>query len=272
MKKNSARDMFLGLVMLLVGVVWIIPFYYPLALSVTPQKEVFSNELPSRLDFGNYAVAWEKGDMDRALFNTAVITVATVFLLIFLGSLCAYTIARKTGKRWELVYLLFVVGIILPYKLGLLPAYVIMNKWELTGTFIGIIIIQLGIQMPMTVFLYTGFLRVMPRTFEEAAQIDGATPFTAFRRVVFPLLGPVTAAVTIQTGIAVWNEFYMSLIFLSGSNRTPLSVALYSYVGENATQWNLVFASVVISLLPAMIVYLFAQKHMIKGLAGGIKG
>lgn len=272
-EKRRPKSYVKEIIMFLVGLIWILPFFYPLMISLKPRKEVYKDvlALPTFLDFSNYAAAWDKGNLDNALFNTAVITVVTVVLLILFGSLCAYTIAHKPGKLWGLTYIMFVVGVILPYKLGLLPTYVAFNNMGITGKFSGIILLQTGIQMPMAVFLYTGFARTIPRTFEEAAQIDGASTFLIFRHIVFPLLKPVTAAVTIQTGIAVWNEFYMSLIFLGGSKRLPLSVALYSYVGDNATQWNLVFASVVVSLIPAVLFYLLAQKNMIKGFAGGIK-
>lgn len=272
-EKRRPRSYVKEIIMFAIGLVWVIPFVYPLMISLKPTKEVYKDvlALPTYLDFSNYSVAWSKGNLGNALFNTAVITVTTVVLLILLGSLCAYTIARKSGRRWGLVYTMFVVGVILPYKLGLLPTYVVFNNLGLTGKFAGIILLQTGIQMPMAVFLYTGFARTIPRTFEEAAQIDGASTFMLYRLIVFPLLKPVTATVMIQTGIAVWNEFYMSLIFLGGSKRLPLSVSLYSYVGDNATQWNLVFASVVVSLIPAVIFYLLAQKNMIKGFAGGIK-
>ncbi len=260
--------------MFIVAILWVLPFIYPILISVKPGNEVFSDllGLPSRLDFSNYVVAWTKGNMGRALLNTAIITVSTVLILVIFGSLCAYTIARRRGWIWNALYLFFVVGTILPYKLGLLPTYVAFNKAGLTGTFPGIILLQAGIQMPMTVFLFTGFIRATPTMYEEAAQIDGASPLQTFAHVIFPLLAPVTATVVIQNGISVWNDFFLSLIFLGGSKRLPLSVTLYSYIGDNATQWNLVFASVILSLIPVVILFLLLQENMMKGFAGGIKG
>lgn len=262
------------LLMIAVAILWVMPFLYPILMSFKTTQEVYKAPLawPTTFNLENYAIAWNRGNMGRALLNTALITVISVLVLLVCGSLCAYTISHKLTRRWNVVYLLFVVGIIVPYKLGLLPTYVVFNRMQLTGQYLGAILLFVGIQMPMAVFLYTGFTRTIPRTYEEAAQIDGANTRVVFVKVVFPLLSPITATVAIQTGLAIWNEFYMSLIFMGGSRRAPLSVLLYTYVGDNATQWNLVFASVVLSLIPTLLLYVFAQKKLIMGFAGGIKG
>lgn len=267
--KTFARSGVLWAIVLL----WISPMFYPVMMSFKTTKEAYRDllALPASFNLSNYQVAWSRGNLGTALLNTAVITVCTVLILIVIGSMCAYTIARKQTRRWTVVYMLFVVGTIMPYKLGLLPTYVVFNQIRLTGSFLGMILLQVGIQIPTTVFLYTGFARAISPSFDEAAQIDGAKPLQIFWQIIFPLMGPVTSTVAIQTGIAVWNEFFMSLIFLGGSKATPLSVALYNYIGDNATQWNLVFASVVISLLPVMLCFLLLQKQMVKGFAGGIK-
>ena len=102
--------------------------------------------------------------------------------------------------------------------------------------------------MPLTVFLYTGFIRALPREYEEAAQVDGAGLFRTYFRVVFPLLRPVTGTVAVLAGLIIWNDFFLPLIFLSGTTNATLPVAVYSFVGEYASQWNLIFAAVIVSL------------------------
>ena len=274
LNKKNRKLSFRTVIMSLVALCWVLPFFYPLMISLKPGSEVFRDvlALPTKLEFSNYVLAWTKGKMGAALFNTMVITVLTVLFLVLFGSACAYTIARKKGKIWNVIYLFFVVGTILPYKLGLLPTYVAFNQMNLTGSYLGIILLQMGIQMPITVFLYTGFVRALPTMYEEAAQIDGASTLRIFTQIIVPLLSPVTATVVIQNGISVWNDFFLSLIFLGGSKKLPLSVTLYNYIGDNATQWNLVFASVILSLIPVMVLFLLLQNKMMKGFAGGIKG
>lgn len=262
----------LGMVAL--AVLWMVPFYFLVSVSLKPTAEIFTSPLapPSQLAFGNYLEAWVAGELGRALINSLIITIGSVAALVGLGAITAYVIARRSGRLSGILYLLFVLGIILPSQLGLIPTYTLMRQLGLVGSFAGIGILYVGVWLPMAVFLFTGFLRTLPREYEEAAQVDGATPWWTFYHIVFPLLRPVTGTVAILTGLLIWNDFFNALIFLSGTDNTPLPVAVYSFVGDFATRWNFVFAAVAVSLLPAFLFFLFAQRQLIQGFTGGIKG
>jgi raffinose/stachyose/melibiose transport system permease protein len=164
-----------------------------------------------------------------------------------------------------------VLGIILPFQLGLVPTYAVLRHLHLVGSYLGIILLYTGIWMPFSVFLYTGFVRALPKEYEEASVVDGASTLRTFRRVVFPLLRPVTGTVAIFTGLIIWNDFFLSLIFLNGTKKTPLPVAVYTFVGAFASRWNLIFAAVIVSLAPVLIFFLVAQRQLIRGFTGGIK-
>jgi raffinose/stachyose/melibiose transport system permease protein len=125
--------------------------------------------------------------------------------------------------------------------------------------------------MPFAVFLYSGFFRRLPRDYEEAATIDGASRFQIFSRVIFPLMAPATGTVAILAGLLVWNDFFTAVIFLNGSPYMTLPVVVYNYVGSLVSQWNLSFAVVLIAMAPVLAFYVFAQKKMMQGYAGGIK-
>jgi raffinose/stachyose/melibiose transport system permease protein len=261
------------LTLLALAVIWWVPFYFLVVVSLKPTEEIFvtPTSFPDELAFGNYPDAWNEAGLGRALVNSMVITGGSVIALIALGSLAAYAIARRPGKLSGALYLLFVLGIILPFQLGLVPTYVVLREVGLVGTYAGMILLYTGIWMPMSVFLYTGFLRALPKEYEEAAQVDGATLLRTFRRVVFPLLRPVTGTVAILTGLIIWNDFFLSLIFLSGTPNTPLPVRVYGFVGEFASRWNLIFAAVAVSIVPVFLFFLFAQRQLIRGFTGGIK-
>ena len=258
---------------LVLAVIWWIPFYFLIVVSLKPTDEIFvtPTSFPDELAFGNYPDAWNEANLGRALVNSIVITGGTVIALIALGSIAAYAIARRPGKLGGALYLLFVLGIILPFQLGLVPTYVVLRELGLVGSYAGMILLYTGIWMPMSVFLYTGFLRALPREYEEASQVDGASLFRTFRRVIFPLMRPVTGTVAILTGLIIWNDFFLSLIFLSGTDNTPLPVRVYGFVGEFASRWNLIFAAVAVSIVPVFLFFLFAQKQLIRGFTGGIK-
>jgi raffinose/stachyose/melibiose transport system permease protein len=259
--------------MILVAILWMIPFYFLVIVAVKPDTEALTSPLsfPNELHLANFSTAWNDAALDRSLVNSLIITGGSVLALIAIGSTCAYAIARRPGKMSTALYFLFVLAIILPFQLGLVPTYAVMRDFGLVGSYLGIILLYTGIWMPFAVFLYTGFVIALPKEYEEASRVDGASSLRTFRRVVFPLLRPVTGTVAIFTGLIIWNDFFLSLIYLNGTNKTPLPVAVYTFVGAFASRWNLIFAAVIVSLLPIMIFFLFAQRQLIRGFTGGIK-
>ncbi|SFZ84634.1 raffinose/stachyose/melibiose transport system permease protein [Devosia enhydra] len=261
---------------ILLALVWCIPFYYLAIVAVKPDMEVFTAPMsfPSTIVLGNFAEAWRGTGgvgLGEALLNSVIVTVGTVSLLIFLGSLTAYVIARNTQRIGGLLYVFFVVGIILPYQMAIVPLFSSLRSLGLVGNQIGMIVLFTGLLLPMAVFLYAGFMRALPHDYEEAAQVDGAGRGKIFFRIVFPLLRPVTATVAIMTGMIVWNDFFLQLIFLNGSSAQTLPVAMYGFVGEFTARWNMVFAAVCISIAPILAFYLFAQRRFMQGFTGGIK-
>lgn len=264
--------------LVMVGLVILIPLYILVVMSFKTAPEALTTSpmaLPTQPTLENFVTALS-GEGSRnillGMLNSFVITAGTVALLIAIGAIAAYTIARRPGRLGNAAYLTFVVGIILPFQLAMIPTYVALRQIGLLGTHVGMILLYAGLLMPLTVFLYTGFARAIPRDYEEAACIDGASKFRTFVTIVFPLLSPATGTVAILTGLIAWNDFFTPLIFLSGSDATTLPVMIYSFVGENVTQWNLVFAVVIISMIPILTFYLFAQKKFIQGFSGGMKG
>ena len=266
------------LTLLLGALAFFVPIYFVVTLSLKTNADVYldPNAFPTDPQLANYSTAWRSGgggvNIADAFVNSVIITVGSVLALIALGSLCAYTIARRPSKMGTALYFSFLLGVILPFQLGVVPLYVAMRSLHLVPSHAGMILLYVGMLMPLTVFLYTGFVRALPKEYEEAAQVDGAGLPRTFIRVVFPLLRPVTGTVAVLTSVITWNEFFLPLVFLSGSEYQTLPVSVYAFVGEYVTQWNFVFAALVIALLPVLAFYLFAQKQLIRGFAGGIRG
>jgi raffinose/stachyose/melibiose transport system permease protein len=258
------------------ALVFCVPLYLLVVISLKGTGNALDAplSLPSSPDFGNYSAAAHSQpvSMLSAMVNSAIVTGATVALLIVFGSLCAYAIARHRSRLNTGLYYLFVIGIILPHQAAILPLFIWLKNLGLTGTHLGVILVYTGFMMPLTVFLYAGFMRGLPREYEEAAEVDGASAMRLYWRVVFPLVRPVTWTVAILTGLFVWNDLFVSLVFLSGTPNATLPVALYSYAEVSLGQWQLVFAAVGIAILPALVFYLLAQRRIVAGFAGGIKG
>src|SRR6478735_2616402 len=243
LSRYTRRTFFRELTLLVIAAIWWVPFYFLVIVSLKPDLEALQSPLsfPQEVDLGNFSTAWHDAALGRSLVNSLVITGGSV------------------------------LAIILPFQLGLVPTYAVMRHLGLVGSYLGIILLYTGIWMPFSVFLYTGFVRALPKEYEEASVVDGASTMRTFRRVVFPLLRPVTGTVAIFTGLIIWNDFFLSLIFLNGTNKTPLPVAVYTFVGAFASRWNLIFAAVIVSLAPVLIFFLFAQRQLIRGFTGGIK-
>jgi raffinose/stachyose/melibiose transport system permease protein len=158
-------------------------------------------------------------------------------------------------------------------QLGLVPLYRAWQWLGLINSREGVVLIEIGALLPLTIFLYTGFIKTVPRELDEAAAIDGAGQFRTFWTIVFPLLHPVTATVAIVTSLVIWNDFLIPLLFLQQRDLQTIPLAIYGFVGEYSQSWNLIFASIVVSSVPIIALFLILQRFFIKGLTGGaLKG
>jgi raffinose/stachyose/melibiose transport system permease protein len=273
-KATAVREALVWLVTLF----GLLPFWILLANAVKPDDELNTTSAvtpPSTIDFTAFIdvlTSTGRNSIPMAMLFSALITAGSIFFLVLLGSLSAYVIARRTRGWTNLVYYMVLIAIILPAQLGTVPLYIGARTLGLTGSIPGMIILWTGMLLPLSIFLYAGFFRGLTTEYEEAAFIDGASPTQAFFRVVLPLMGPATGTVAILAGLIVWNDFFNSLIFLGGSRIQTLPVAMYSFVGSLFSQWNRIFSVVIISMIPILVFYLFAQKRFIQGFAGGLKG
>ena len=273
MNKYTPKTLVLEVVMIAVAIVFFIPVYVLINLSFKlPNDPTGPLQPTTHVTFQNYVDAWQQGHLANALLNSSVIAVVSVILLIFISALAAYPLAR-VAKRWSRVtFFVFMIGLLLPFQLAMIPLYSTMRDLGLLGTVWALVIFYVGMQAPFSIFLYTGFLRAMPSDYEESASLDGCGPMATFWHIVFPLLRPITGTVAILNVILIWNDFLTPLLYLSGSGTQTVPVALFSFVGQYVSQWNLVFAGLVISIFPILVVYFALQRSIIRGFASGLKG
>jgi len=273
-KATAVREVVTWIITLLM----LLPMYILVVTALKTDEEALTSSAvapPTAVDFGAFVevlTSTGRNSIPMSILNSILITGGSIIGLVVLGSLAAYVIARRT-RRWTTVtFYLVLIAIILPSQLGTVPLYIGARSLGLTGSAIGMILLWTGMLLPLSVFLYAGFFRGLSTEYEEAAVIDGATPTQAFFRVVLPLMSPATGTVAILCGLIVWNDFFNSLIFLGGSTMQTLPVAMYTYVGSLISAWNKIFAVVIISMIPILAFYMFAQKQFIQGYAGGLKG
>ena len=262
----------------LLALLFLAPFYFLVSIALKPDGEVFSTspmappQSPTLENFVSALTATGQSNVLLGLLNSVLITAGSILVLVLLGSLTGYVIARSTRRWSRAVFYLFLIAIILPTQLGTVPLYIGARAAGLTGSVLGMILLFGGMLLPLSIFLYAGFFRSLGTEYEEAATIDGASRTQVFFRIVLPLMSPATGTVAILAGLIVWNDFFTALIFLGGSDNQTLPVAMYYFIGSLVSQWNVIFAIVIISMIPILAFYLFAQKRFIQGFAGGLKG
>ncbi|WP_406496728.1 carbohydrate ABC transporter permease [Streptomyces sp. NBC_01604] len=273
MNRYRGRTFALELSMVAVALVVGFPVYVLVNLAVRPASDISSPISPTTSPtLDNFSQAWQRGALGGALANSALVTAVSVVIVLAVSSLAAFPLARITARWSRGTYLTFLLGLVLPFQLASLPLYQTMRDLGLLGTPWALILFYAGLQVPFTVFLYVGFLRALPRDFEDAALIDGCTPLQGFRHVVLPMLKPVTVTALVLNAVAVWNDFFTPLLYLSGSAQQTMPVAIAGFVGQYVTDWNLIFAALVISILPVLLVYFVLQRSIINGFAGGLRG
>ena len=262
------------LVMVAVAVAFLFPAYVLVALSLKTPSEI--NEgglgLPRELYLDNYPQAWLGATLGPALLNSVVITTTSILVIVLIGSSAAYYLSRVQTRLSYGMYVLFLLGIVLPFQLALVPLYRLVYEAGLLGSYTSMVLFYVGLQMPFSIFLYTGFLRALPAEYAEAALVDGASQLQSFTRVVFPLLRPITGTVIILNAVTIWNDFLTPLLYLGGSSKETLPVVIYQFVGQYTASWGLVFASVVLATLPVLLVFVVLQRYVIRGFASGLKG
>ncbi|MBB4934856.1 raffinose/stachyose/melibiose transport system permease protein [Lipingzhangella halophila] len=273
MNRYTWRTLLLEAVMVLTAAAFAFPLYILVNLSLrTPGDSAAAMVPTSDPTLANYADAWRQAGLGGAIVNSAVVTGLSVLIIVVVSALAAYPLARVSAGWSRVTFVLVMFGLLLPFQLALIPLYQTIRDLGLLGTVWSLVLFYSGLQVPFSVFLYTGFLRALPRGYEEAALIDGCGPLRAFRSVVFPQLRPITGTVVILNTIFVWNDFLTPLLYLSGSPQQTIPVAIFGFVGQYTSQWQLVFAGLVIGVAPILVAYFLMQKHIIKGFAGGIKG
>src|SRR3954447_4584171 len=267
------------IVTIIAAVVMLLPFWILIVTAFKTGDQVLKSSAfapPAQPTIGNFVTLLSpassaSGNIFAGLGTSLLITAGTILCLIAFGSITAYVLSRNARPLSIRTYYLFLIAIVLPTQLGTLPLYIGARNLGLVGSPFGMILIYTGQLLPLAVFLYTGFFRRLPLEYEEAATIDGASRMQVFARVVFPLMAPATGTVAILAGLICWNDFFTALIFLNGSAFQTLPVVMYNYVGSLVSQWNLIFAVVIVSMVPILAFYVFAQKRFIQGYAGGLK-
>ncbi|SFD76468.1 carbohydrate ABC transporter membrane protein 2, CUT1 family [Bacillus sp. OV194] len=272
---NRKHKTLLTIVALLIALYHLVPFYILLTTAFKAKGDFSSKWIfPHQFSLDNFREAWEMANLGQSLLNTVIITFFSALLLIFFGSLAAYPLARRDTRLNKFVYVFFIAIMVIPPLTALVPLYQLVVDIGMMNTRTIAVLNNVAAYMPLTIFLYAGFIRsTIPKELEEAAKMDGASTLSIFFKVVFPLLKPVTSSILIISCVYIWNDYQFAIFFLQAEEVKTITVALSSFFGQNTNNLNLVAAAAIMAVAPMVILFLFLQKHFIEGLASGsVKG
>jgi raffinose/stachyose/melibiose transport system permease protein len=266
-------DRWIVSIAVLVAVLHAVPFYILLTTSFKAIDDPSSKWImPGYFYIENFVNAWHQAKLGNAIMNNVIVTVLSVVLVIILGSIAAYPLSRYKTALNKAMYALFISALIVPPLTILVPLYKLYVDIGAMNTLWGIVLLHVTFNLPITIFLYTGFISTIPRELDEAAMIDGSSRMGLFFRIILPLMQPATATIVILTGVAVWNDYQFSVFFLQRTEVHTITVSLAAFFGQYNNNVGWVAAGSLIAALPIATMYLFLQKYFIQGMtAGAIK-
>lgn len=254
----------------------VLPLLWALLTSFKSDREIFTSPwgLPEVWRFDNFARAWTEGNIGTYFVNSLIVVVCATVLVMLLGAMTAYVIARYTFPGRDVLYYAFVAGMAFPIFLALVPLFFVVRNLGLLGTYPGLILVYAAYALPFTVFFLVGFFRTLPGSLIEAALLDGCSHAGVFFRIMLPLARPGIISVGIFNFLGLWNQFILPLVLMPDKNRYVLSQGLAVLAANQGyrSDWSALFAGLVIAILPVLAVYVAFQRKIQEGLAfGGFK-
>ncbi len=264
------------MVFLILGLSTIIfPLYLTIVIAFKQPSEMTNSisgilSLPKSWSLDNFKEAMQVTDFWHSLGNSLLITVITVVLSIILHSLLGYALGRnkEKSKFYNFVYLFIVSGMFVPFAILMMPLAKQTAEMGL-GNWFGVILLYIVFYMPMNILLYSGYLVNIPMALEEAAKVDGASTWRTYWKVIFPIMKPMHATVAVLTALSVWNDVMTPLVIMAGSEQNTLPLAQLNFQSQFGTNYNLAFASYLMSLIPILIFYVICQKQILNGVVNG---
>lgn len=276
MNKKKLKSIPKFTILLLIAITQIFPLYWLITFSLKSNTEIFGENvigLPKVWRWYNYVTALSSSNLIRYFLNSVLYTVVTVAVAGVIAAMAAYAVSRMIWKMRNIVYGLFMIGIMIPAQAALLPLFQILDKLGLKGGYLGLMIPYIAGALPMSIMILVGFYRGIPREMEEAAYIDGCGIFKCFVQIILPMVKPAIATASIFTFLGTWNELMLANTFVDSDKYRTLPVGIMSLAGQYSTEWGLIGAGMVIATLPTIIIYFFLSKQVQESLVvGAVKG
>ncbi len=273
--QRSLPRLFTYFVLTVWSAIVLFPIWTLLVDSLKTQKEIFKDPfgLPPHPTLVGYQAVLGDGQFGLYFFNTILVTVISLFSILFFGSMAAYSLAKWKSKAAAFLYVFFIAGLMIPIRLASLDLLRLMIALHLQDTLWSLIPVYIAMGMPIATFVLTTFIRSLPNEMFDAAKVDGASEWRVYFNIILPLLRPALATVAIFMMIKIWNDFWFPLIFIRAEEARTVSLGVSLLFGQYHTDWNRALSVLALSALPFLILYIVLSREFIQGLtAGAVKG
>jgi N-acetylglucosamine transport system permease protein len=274
-RRTGAGGLYAGAQGLLVvwALICVVPLLWAVLTSFKSDREIFTNPwgLPTEWHFDNFVRAWTTASIGRYFINSAIVVSVAVVLVMLLGAMVAYVLARYEFRGRDIIYYAFVVGMTFPLFLALVPLFFVVQNVGMLDTYHGLVIVYTAYALPFTVFFLTNSFRTLPGELIEAAMLDGCSHAGAFFRIMLPLARPGMISVGILNFFGLWNQFLLPLVLMPDQDRYVLSQGLAVLAANQGyrSDWSALFAGLVIALIPVLAIYIMFQRRIQDGLSVG---
>lgn len=274
-KTKSLFRWILEIVSVLCAVIFVSPVILVILNAFKPLGEILISpfSLPRKVNTENILYVIKNMNYFHVLWNTILISVIVVAGTVLLAAMAGYKLTRVNTKSSKVITAVLLSSMLVPFQTYMIPIAKLASILHLNNSLAGYIIIQIPLYAPMGIFMYQGFVKNVPLSLEEAARLDGCSPFKIFFKIVFPLLKPITASITVLYALWIWNDYALANMMLTSASNKTLTITIYSFFSAFTNRWDYALAALALSIIPITVFYIVMQKHIVSGVtAGAVKG
>ena len=265
----------LQIIMVIIALIFLAPFYFLLVNSVKSLCDIMINAAnwPSTFNWDNYSKAWEATRFPQALGNSLIITIISNLLIATFSSMASYRMVRHDTRFNRFLFMIFVAAMVVPFQSIMIPLMKVVGALGVNNSMVGLILAYMGLGIPLSVFLFHGFVKSIPLEIEEAAVVDGSSSYGVFWKIVLPMLKPMLVTVIILNSLWIWNDYLLPSLILQSPSLRTIPLATYSFFGQYSKQWDMALPALVLGITPIVIFFLSLQRYIVEGVAAGsVKG
>ncbi|MDB5472772.1 MAG: carbohydrate transporter permease [Devosia sp.] len=265
------RDGMLQVILVANSFIMLAPIIIMVFSAFKTNMEIFQSpfSLPDFSNVGNFVKIWTETNFLRYLANSFFVTGSSMVLILTLGTMAAYALARYQFRGNGFILMFFLAGLTLPLKLAIIPLFILMRDLGILNNQLSLIFVYTATGLPTTVFIMTGFIRTLPNELEDAARMDGASEARIMWSIMLPLVRPAMVIAAIQNVVPIWNDFFFPLVFIQNDNLKTLPQGLTTFMGEYATDYGALFSGLTLSAAPIILIYILLSRQFISGMTAG---